>query len=104
MGIVVGHMALDLVAFIQLLPCLRQLVAVIVPEIFVAALAVPTYIGGRFGVMPDDKLRTSDSTALYDFIAVVYAFFFLYNQTLRLIAFFRLTVCFLPSNFQLLHP
>ena len=70
--LIIWHLALRLVAFVQLFPRRFKGVAVAAPIVVVAALAVPAYIRVRgFRVMPDDKLRVPDSAALYDFIALV---------------------------------
>ena len=75
-GLIVWHTALPPIAFIQLLSCFGQLIAVISPEIIRAVFAVPTHLGvGCFVVMTDNKLITPDSMALYDFITAVYPFF-----------------------------
>ncbi len=70
-----------MIPFIQLLPCGRNIIAVVAPEIVIAALTVPTHIRVRgIRVMTDDKLVTPDSTALYDFIAPIGAFFFVHRH------------------------
>ena len=80
--LVIGHLALRLVAFVQLFPRCFKGVAVAAPIIVVAALAVPAYIRVRgFRVMPDDKLRVPDNTAFYDFIALIGACFTVHRRS-----------------------
>ena len=86
--LVIWHLALRLVAFIQLFPRRFECVAVAAPIVVVAALAVPAYIRVRgFRVMPDDKLRVPDSAALYDFIALIGACFTVHRRSSSLFAF-----------------
>ena len=80
--LVIWHLALRLVAFVQLFPRRFKGVAVAAPIIVVSALAVPAYIRVRgFRVMPDDKLHVPDSAALYDFIALIGACFTIHRRS-----------------------
>ena len=95
--LVIGHLALRLVAFVQLFPRRLKGIAVAAPIIIVAAFAVPADIWVRgFRVMPDDKLLISDRAAFYDFIALIDSFFFVHRQS----PFIKYEYCNVPFAYR----